>query len=154
MKKILVLFTLIFALGAVGCSSKDKVKDIPVEDIKAAINNENLLPLQPLSEVDAKEFYVFENIKDNITEGFALQAMINIKLQDVFVVKTDDVEKVKQAIEDYKKNALNMLANGYGGPENAEAVSNSILESKGNYVYFIATPNAKDIESKILEVIE
>ena len=72
MKKILVLFTLIFALGAVGCSCKSEVKDVSVEDIKAAINNENLLPLQPLSEVDAKEFYVFENVKDNITEGFAL----------------------------------------------------------------------------------
>ena len=31
---------------------------------------------------------------------------------------------------------------------------NSILKNKGNYVYFIATNNAADVESKILKVIE
>lgn len=154
MKKLLVLFTLVFALSAVGCTSKSEVKDVPVNDIKAVVNTEALLPQQPVSDIDAKEFYVFETVKDNIQEGFALQAMINVRLQDVFVVKTDDVEKVKKAIEEYKTNSLKMFADGYGGPENAEAVTNSILESKGNYVYFIATTNAKDIEAKILEVIE
>lgn len=154
MKKILALFTLIFALGAVGCSAKSEVKDVPVQDIKTVINNETLLPIQPVSDLDAKDSYVFETVKDDITEGFVLQATINVKLQDVFVVKTDDVEKVKGAIQTYKDNSLKMFGDGYGGPENVEAVSNSILESKGNYVYFIATPNAQDIQAKILEVIQ
>ncbi|WP_042271360.1 DUF4358 domain-containing protein [[Clostridium] dakarense] len=156
MKKLLVLFSVLLSIGLVGCSSKSSVKDVPVEDIKKAINNETLLPIQPTADTDAKDFNVFESVKDNIKEGFALQAMINVKLQDVIVVKTDDVEKVKSAIEDYKANALKLFADGYGGDENAEAVSNSILESKGDYVYFIATSasNAKDIEAKILEVIE
>ncbi|MGX4598613.1 DUF4358 domain-containing protein [Faecalimicrobium sp. JNUCC 81] len=154
MKKLLVLFSVLLSIGLVGCSSKSDVKDIPVEDIKKAVNNETLLPITPVSDTDAKEFHAFENVKDNIKEGFALQAMINVKLQDVFVVKTDDVEKIKSAIEDYKENSLRMFADGYGGEENSKAVSNSILESKGNYVYFIATSNAKDIEAKILEVIE
>ena len=43
--------------------------------------------------------------------------MINVKLQDVFVVKTDNVEKVKQAIEEYKTNSLRMFADGYGGED-------------------------------------
>lgn len=154
MKKLIALFALVLTLGLVGCSSKSDVKDIPVSDIKAAINNETLLPIQPVSDLDAKEFYVFENLKDNIKEGFVLQAMMNVKLQDVFVVKTDAVEKVKQAIEEYKTNSLKMFADGYGGDNNATAVANSVLESVGDYVYFIATPNAKDIESKILEMIK
>lgn len=154
MKKLLVLFTMIFALGTVGCSPKAKIKDVPVEDIKTSINNKTLLAIEPVSELDAKEFHVFETVKDSITEGFVLQAMINVKLQDVFVVKTNDAEKVKQAITKYKENSLKMFADGYGGEENVEAVNNSILKSKGNYVYFIATPNAKDIEAKILELIE
>ena len=41
---------------------------------------------------------IIENVKDDIKEGFILQAMINVKLQDVFVVKTDNVEKVKKAL--------------------------------------------------------
>ena len=154
MKKLIALFSLVLTLGLVGCSSKSEVKDIPVSDIKSAINNETLLTIQPISDVDAKEFYAFENVKDDIKEGFVLQAMMNVKLQDVFVVKTDNVEKVKQAIEEYKTNSLRMFADGYGGEENATAVADSVLESVGDYVYFIATPNVKDIESKILEMIK
>ena len=97
MKKLIALLSLVLTLGLVGCSSKSEVKDIPVSDIKSAINNETLLPIQPIFDIDAKEFYVFENVKDDIKEGFVLQAMINVKLQDVFVVKTDNVEKVKRA---------------------------------------------------------
>ena len=154
MKKLVALFSLVLTLGLVGCSSKSEVKDIPVNDIKSAINNETLLPIQPVADVDAKEFYAFENVKDSIKEGFVLQAMMNVKLQDVFVVKTDDVEKVKQAIEDYKTNNLRMFADGYGGEDNAKAVADSVLESVGDYVYFIATPNVKDVEAKILEMIK
>lgn len=154
MRKLTSLFLLVLTLGLVGCSSKSEVKDIPVSDIKEAINNETLLTIQPISDVDAKEFYAFENIKDDIKEGFVLQAMINIKLQDVFVVKTDDVEKVKQAIGEYKTNSLRSFADGYGGEDNATAVADSVLESVGDYVYFIATPNVKDIEAKILEMIK
>ena len=154
MKKLIALFSLVLTLGLVGCSSKSEVKDIPVSDIKSAINNETLLPIQPIFDIDAKEFYVFENVKDDIKEGFVLQAMINVKLQDVFVVKTDNVEKVKQAIEEYKTNSLRMFADGYGGEDNATAVADSVLESVGDYVYFIATPNVKDIEAKILEMIK
>lgn len=154
MKKSVVLFTLILTLGLIGCSQKNEVKDIPVNDIKSAINTESLLPIQPIADVDAKEFYAFENVKDKIKEGFVIQAMINVKLQDVFVVKTDDVDSIKKAIEDYKSNSLKLFSDGYGGEDNVDAVNNSILKSKGNYVYFIATKNAKDIESKILEIIE
>ena len=154
MRKITSLFLLVLTIGLVGCSSKSEVKDIPVSDIKEPINNETLLTIQPISDVDAKEFYAFENVKDSIKEGFVLQAMINVKLQDVFVVKTDNVEKVKQAIEEYKTNSLRMFADGYGGEDNATAVADSVLESVGDYVYFIATPNVKDIEAKILEMIK
>ena len=154
MKKLLILFSVLLSIGLVGCSSKPDVKDVPVEDIKKAINNESLLPIQPVADTDAKEFYAFEGVKDSIKEGFVLQAMINVKLQDVMVIKTDDVEKVKSAIEDYKENSLRSFADGYGAEENAEAVSNSILKSEGQYVYFIATTNASDIEAKILELIK
>lgn len=153
-KSVILLFALILTLGLIGCSKKSEVKDIPVSDIKSAINTESLLPIQPIADIDAKEFHAFENVKDKIKEGFVIQALINVKLQDVFVVKTDDVDSVKKAIEDYKSNSLKLFGDGYGGEENVDAVNNSILESKGNYVYFIATKKAKDIESKILEIIE
>ena len=59
MRKLTSLFLLVLTIGLVGCSSKSEVKDIPVSDIKEAINNETLLTIQPISDVDAKEFYAF-----------------------------------------------------------------------------------------------
>ena len=154
MKKLVCLLSLVLTLGLIGCSSKHEVKNVPVTDIKAAINNEELLSIQPVSDIDAKDFYAFENVKDSIKEGFVLQAMINVKLQDVFVFKTNNVEKVKQAIEEYTSNNLKMFADGYGGNDNATSVADSVLESVGDYVYFIAAPNVKNIEAKILELIK
>lgn len=154
MKKIISVLLLSLTMGLVGCSAKSEVKDIPVEEIKTAINNETLLSVQPTAEMDAKESYVFESVKDKIIEGFVIQAMINVKLQDVFVIKTDDTEAVMKAIEDYKTSALQLFADGYGGEENASSVANAKLEVVGNYVYFIAAPNVEAIEVKILEMIK
>lgn len=156
MKRLLTFLSLILTLNLVGCSSKEEttVKDVPVTEIETSINNETLLPIQPVQSVDAKTFYAFDSVKDKIKEGFVIKAMINVKLQDVFVIKTDDAEAIKTAIETYKENDLRMFGDGYGGEENAKAVAESIIETKGDYVYFIATQNAKDIEAKILEIIE
>ena len=126
---------------------------MPVNDIKESILSKNLIDI-PFNEMDAKDFYVFESVNDKIDEGFVINAMMNVKLRDVFVVKTSDAQAVTKAIEDYKTNSLRMFADGYGGEDNIESVSNSILKTVGNYVYFIATPNASDIEKAKLEVIE
>ena len=42
----------------------------------------------------------------------------------------------------------------HGGEENIEAASNAIIDSIGEYVYFIATPNSSEIESAILEMLQ
>ena len=57
MKKLLLVMTLFVTFTLVGCSSKE-VKDIPVEEIKNAINNEELLPIQPVADMDAKESFM------------------------------------------------------------------------------------------------
>ena len=56
MKKLLTIVSLVLTLGLVGCSTKSEVKDIPVDEIKTAINNETLLTIQPVAEADAKDF--------------------------------------------------------------------------------------------------
>lgn len=154
MKKLLLICSLLFTFALVGCSSEPKIKDVPVSDIKEAIMSQKLIDVDQLNEMDAKDFYALESVKDKIDEGFMIGAMINVKLRDVVVVKTSDAEAVTKALEDYKTNSLRMFADGYGGEDNIESVSNSILKTVGNYVYFIATPNAADIEKAILEVIE
>lgn len=139
------------ALTAIGCSN-DKVKDVPVSEIQAVVTTNKLLPQQSTA-IDAKDHWMFENVKDSIVEGFVSQANINVKLQDVVVVKTTNPEAIVEALNIYKEESLRLFSGGYGGEDNATAVANSILETKGDYVYFIATPNPAPIEAKILEKI-
>ena len=99
MKKLLLICSLLCTFALVGCSSKPTVKDVPVNDIKESILSKNLIDI-PFNEIDAKDFYVFESVNDKIDEGFVINAMMNVKLRDVFVVKTSDAQAVTKAIED------------------------------------------------------
>lgn len=154
MKEILLLCSLILTFSLVGCSSEPKVKNIPVSEIKNTIISEKLMDVEPLNDIPAQDVPALSSVKDKIEEGFMLCTMINVKLRDVIVVKTDDPESITKALEDYKENSLKMFADGYGGEDNAESVADSILKTVGNYVYFIATPNASDIEKTILNLIQ
>lgn len=154
MKKLLLLFSLILTFSLVGCSSKPAVKDVPTSEIKDAIISQKLIDVEPLNDIPAKDAPALASVKDKIEEGFMLQAMINVKLRDVIVVKTNDTEAVTKALEDYKENSLKMFADGYGGEDNVESISKSIIKTVGNYVYFIATPNAPEIEKTILNLIQ
>ena len=146
------LLTAMIAVSAftlIGCSAK---KEVSMADIQTAVVKEELLP-QMKQEIDAKEWWPFAEVQDKIVEGFVSVAAMNVKLQDVVVVKTTDTQAIVNAIETYKQDSLKLFAGGYGGDENATAVANSILEVKGDYVYFIATPDATAIESEILKLI-
>lgn len=154
MKKTLSLVFLLFIFSLVGCSSKESIKDVPVSEIKDAILKNNVLDVEPLNDIPATEFHALSSVKNDIEEGFMLSAMINVKLRDVIVIKTDNTQVVLEALEKYKDNSLKLFADGYGGEDNMESVSNSILKTVGNYVYFIATPNADEIEKVILNTIQ
>lgn len=152
-KNLLITGLIVGGIGLVGCTQSEKIKDVPVSDIQSAIKTAKVLKLENPIETSAKEHWILETVKDKIEDGFVSQAQINVKLQDVIVVKTQEPELITQAIEDYKTNSLRMFADGYGGDENAQAVANSILNTKGNYVYFIATQNATEVEAEILKQI-
>lgn len=150
-KSLVAIMFSIVMMSVVGCNN-EKVKDVPIVEIQKEILVEDLLKQQK-SDVDAKDHWIFQDVKDKIIEGVASQALMNVRLQDVFVIKTTDTEAIIKAIETYKEGSLQLFAGGYGGEENATSVANSILKSKGNYVYFIAAPNASEIEKRLLDII-
>jgi hypothetical protein len=141
-----VVIASVFAL--VGCS-KESTINVSVSEIQEAVLVDTLLNVDQDS-IDAKDHWMFADIADKIEEGFVSQALMNVKLQDIIVVKTTDTDAVVSAIEAYRESSLQLFSGGYGGEENAEAAANSILEIVDDYVYFIATPNASEIESQIL----
>ena len=160
LKKSMVAIALLSGVGMVGCTNKEEVsqeselkKNIVVEDIKKGLTESGLLADASM-EMSAKEHWIFDSVKDSIEDGFVSQAMINVRLQDVFFVKTNNMDAVEQVILKYKEESLRSFGDGYGGEDNIKAVANSKLVKKDGYVYFIATPNADEVEKKLLELIE
>lgn len=166
MKRILIVLSLILTMGLVGCSSGSEFKNVSVSDIKKAIESSNLL-LENSMDFEFKDnkfgskddafgnFDYFNDILDKVKEGFIIKAAINVRLEDVIVIKTDDADAIYTALEGYKKDMIDRLFGlGYGAEENADIAANTILEKKGNYVYLISAKNAKSIEEKIMEVIK
>lgn len=148
-RSLLTAMIAISAFSLIGCSSN---KEVSMTDIQAGIVKEEILPIAK-SEIDAKEWWPLADVQDKIVEGFASVALMNVKLQEVVVVKTTDTQAIVDAIEAYKENSYKLFAGGYGGEDNATAVANSILQVKGDYVYFIATPNAAEVETELLKII-
>lgn len=151
LKKILAATMLAGVMAfAVGCSGKtEEAPALDVATMQKNLTEANVLK-NPSMETPATEHWIFESVKDTVEDGFVNQAMINVKLQDVIVVKTTDTEGVVKALEDYKENSLKMFGDGYGGEENITAVADSKLEVVGDIVYFIATENAQEVEDALL----
>lgn len=161
MKKRLLKFLIIpfMALTLVACSSKDNKNNLTVNlnELKETLSTEEYLDIQPLDSLDlTKEeslespFYDLKEVKDNIKEGFALYALMNVHFQEVVVIKTDDVEKVTEALQSHLDAAKkSSYADGYGGEHNISAIANGIVSNKGDYVYYIAAKNVDKIKEKI-----
>lgn len=149
-KKIIASVILIGSMSlATGCNGASSNDSLDVNDMKTKLNDSKVLTQKPM-ETPAKEHWMFEDVKDKVEDGFVSQAMINVHLQDVVVVKTTDTDAVVKSIENYKENSLKLFAGGYGGDDNATAVADSKLEVVGDVVYFIATPNVEEVEKAML----
>ncbi|MGL5327798.1 MAG: DUF4358 domain-containing protein [Peptostreptococcaceae bacterium] len=158
MKKLFLVLSLVLSIGLVGCSSKDNgYKNVSSSDIEKAILSSKLLVEEPMSG-DVKEFDYFNDVNEQIAEGFISRAAMNVRLEDVIFIKTEneeDASTVLTSLESYKENTIMRgFGDGYGGEENATRASNTILEQKGNYVYLISAQNAKDIENVIIDKIQ
>lgn len=153
-KGLMVLSVCMLSLGAVACNKTEEVKNVNLEEVANTINTPELMNEQSVMVVDPKEHYLFEEVKDSIEDGFMIQAMINVKLNDVFVIKTSNPDAVMETIKKYKEESLRSFGDGYGGEDNITSVANSKLEKVGNYVYFIATVNSEEIENKLLETLK
>lgn len=158
-KKMMIALALLSGVAMVGCNNNEESqevlvnKDIVMEDVKNQMLASNLLTANSVESIP-KDHWIFESVKDVIEDGFMSQAMINVKLQDVFLIKTTDVDAVEKVLLDYKENSLRSFGDGYGGEDNIKAVANSKLVKMDGYVYFIATPNADEVEAKLLELIK
>ena len=80
---------------------------------------------------------------------------MNVKFEDVVLVKTSEPETVVEALNTYlKSDSVKLFEDGYGGEDNITAVQNAKVGNVGNYVYLVASTNSDKIETLILDSLK
>ncbi|MCC0646885.1 DUF4358 domain-containing protein [Clostridioides sp. ZZV15-6598] len=155
MKKILMLFfSIILSFGMVSCSSSSDYKNVSTSKIEKALKSSDLL-IKESKIFDAKEFNYFNDVEEDITQGFVINSSEKLYLEDIIVIKTDDVNKIYKTLENYKRDMIQApFGEGHGEKGNSEIANNTIVEKAGKYVYLISAENASQIEDKILSIIK
>ncbi|MCC0674029.1 DUF4358 domain-containing protein [Clostridioides sp. ES-S-0005-03] len=155
MKKILMLFfSIILSFGMVSCSSSSDYKNVSTSKIEKALKSSDLL-IKESKFFDAKEFNYFNDVEEDIIQGFVINSSEKLYLEDIIVIKTDDVNKIYKTLENYKRDMIQApFGEGHGEKNNSEIANSTIVEKAGKYVYLISAENVSQIENKILSIIK
>lgn len=168
MRRILsCIFVFVLIISAVGCgkSADLEILDVSTKEIMTKINkgiaeesglgeemldeNGNLKRYQivDLTSEEENPFLLFEYSKDDLDEGFINQALINIKSDEIIVLKAKDksnVEALKEALENEKERNMKIWENYL--PDQREKVENTIIKTKGNYLLYVTNDYAEKVE--------
>lgn len=169
MKKVLgIVIAVAMILAFVGCSKQapnvavsdimEAIKNQMVEDMKAAGVPEDsfkdgklpgFLEIDFTSEdIDPMAEMVLELFnKEDLEEGYALVQMMNVKSDEIFVLKAADESKVpalKEALEKEKEKQDQIWSTYL--PDQYEKVKNNIIKVNGKYLIYITYDNPEKIE--------
>lgn len=143
----IVLFVFVMANFLTGCFSSDnETKNPSVEDI--GDNIKKSVDLSDMVELDEDRFVRIYGIDiDKIEELFAYAPSSNISASELAVIKVKDSsdldyikEKINMRIEKQAKSFQDYL------PEEYYLIENHILKSKKDYVLFVISKDADEIE--------
>lgn len=155
MMTILKILMLCFLFGFLFyLNTRDNTKDISVSEIAKQLKEEE--SIANLVEGDANSLKRYYSLNANDYDGFALWTSENpMDVDEVIVIKAksdeqmDDLEEsIEDRIETQKQNF-----EGYGAEQTA-LLEESIVVTRGNYIFFAVSDNAASWESIFLESIK
>lgn len=138
----LVILLVIFLIEI---QSTGKISDASIEDVSSAVTASlDMSSMQPADSNMVKRLY---GLNPSDYDGLVLYYPVtNMDAQELLIVKLHDTsqqETVAAAVE-ARVAAQKKSFDGYG-VEQFALLEDSITEISGNYVLFIAHPNAKDV---------
>ena len=121
-----------------------------IEDVESAVvASMDVSGMEKASNRMIKRLY---GLNANDYAGVVLYiSTFNMDVEEILLVKLNDqsqAETVQAAAENRKETQLTNF-DGYG-VEQCQLLDDSILEVKGNYVFFVVSPNAKEAEKAFL----
>ncbi|WP_195575927.1 DUF4358 domain-containing protein [Paenibacillus sp. 1001270B_150601_E10] len=149
MKK-LVLMMMAVTLIMVGCGTKKEAVNVPVTEIMNAIK-EKAGYTQGFDEMNLKQDADMAgklNIDPaSIEEGLFLKSMINVRADEVMILKAADdskIEELKKALEDEVANQDRIWSTYL--PQEYAKVENHIIKQEGNYLILIIAEHPEELE--------
>ena len=132
----------------------DSAANIPMENIAASMEAKcpDITSLGKCGRVDLKRFY---QIEESAAEGyFFYKAPSPMAVEEILIIKASD----KKQAEAFLESAQNHLSGekkifeGYGTDQMA-LLNEAIVESRGNYVYYMCGANAGAWRDAFLDLI-
>lgn len=148
---ILSLLTMICTVGVLSGCSKEEAKNISVTEINKKIEeNVDISEMRPGNMDKLKKLY---NIKEDEVEEFILYtAPTNIKADELAIIKvkkSESIENIEANISKRVKQKGNTFKDYL--PEEYYLIENHILSNKDNYIFFVISDKAEDIENAFNE---
>lgn len=138
--KILMVLFLVVYLGLLYTS--DSARDIPIDKISAAMEeSSSITSLSKEGRVDLKRFY---QIEEKDTDGyFFYKAESPMAVEEILIVKASDKSQADSFLEAARGHLSSQknIFEGYGTDQMA-LLNNAIVESRGNYVYYMCGADA------------
>ena len=152
---ILSLLAMICTVGVLsGCSKEEETKNISVNEIDKKIQeNVDISEMRTGNMDKLKKLYDIN--EDEIEEFILYTAPTNIKADELAIIKvkeSESIENIKANISKRVKQKGNTFKDYL--PEEYYLIENHILTNKENYIFFVISDKAEDIENAFNESFE
>lgn len=149
-KIALVAFLLVYL---VILYTADMAKDVSMDDIAASMEKDShITALQKRERADLKHFY---QIADSDTEGyFFYKAVSPMSVEEILIVKGKNKDQAAAFLENMEAHLASQknVFGGYGTDQMA-LLGDAVVETRGNYAFYMCGPNAAVWRESFLSLI-
>lgn len=150
-KKLLLTTLLMGAISLVGCGVNN---NLTVDEIENKMSKS--VTFEDMEKGNSKSLKRFYKLNANDYDGVVLYTPEStMDVTEMLIVKVKDrsqIESLEDAIDSRINYQLQSFA-GYG-PEQCALVNDYELKTKGDYVFFVVSKDAKDLKESFLNSIE
>lgn len=119
--------------------------------ITTVINDDNHTYMEEVTNKEIlSEYFLINSDDEKIEESVVYQCPMSAVMSEIIVLKSSDVDYVKNILEQRKDKAINQDA---FYPEDVENAAASIVGTTGNYAYFIISSTSTEDEEALVNLL-
>lgn len=150
-KAVFVAVLILFLAGVYGRAG---AKDIPMEDIETQLTT--ACDMTHMAKCDNRNLMQFFGLDyEQYDSHIYYKGKEALSVDEVLIIKTHEktaLDGVKDAVEK-RISTQTATFDGYG-PAQVALLSNAVITTKGNYLFYCTGKNAEDLEEVFCDVIQ